>query len=356
MPRTALPVLGAGAAIPLAAFTCLLVGLGGAGASIDLDTGVCGGGGTAAVIGGVAFDAEQLANARTVVIVTARRRLPAYAALVAVTTAYTESRLHNTTTQTDHDSEGLFQQRVSVYGTDVADDPVRASNAFLDRLVRVPHWQIQQVGVDAQTVQRSRFPQRYQPNAGPAAQLLGRYWPSATASTGAAICPGGGGAQPAGTITGPTGNTIAGSTVFPAGLVIKGSLRATRAVRFALAQLGKPYVFGAAGPDSFDCSGLTMAAWASAGRALPHLAAAQADVGAAQPTDLSTARAGDLVLIPGSDGTPQHPGHVGMIAGYVDHPAGRHLYLIQAPETGVPVELTEATEWTGHVVAVRHLA
>jgi cell wall-associated NlpC family hydrolase len=45
---------------------------------------------------------------------------------------------------------------------------------------------------------------------------------------------------------------------------------ARKAVNFALRQVGKPYVFGAAGPYSYDCSGLTMAAWASAGVHLPH--------------------------------------------------------------------------------------
>jgi len=44
-----------------------------------------------------------------------------------------------------------------------------------------------------------------------------------------------------------------------------------------------------------------------------------------------------------------------MVAGSVDRKDGRHLYVIQAPETGVPVELTEATEWSGQIVAVRHI-
>ncbi|MGH3738342.1 MAG: NlpC/P60 family protein [Micromonosporaceae bacterium] len=45
---------------------------------------------------------------------------------------------------------------------------------------------------------------------------------------------------------------------------------AGKAVRYAMAQLGDPYVFGADGPDSFDCSGLTMASWRQAGVSLPH--------------------------------------------------------------------------------------
>ena len=70
------------------------------------------------------------------------------------------------------------------------------------------------------------------------------------------------------------------------------SAQARRAVQFALAQVGKPYVFGAAGPGSYDCSGLTMAAWQRGGVSLPHSAADQYNYGhhvsrdALEPGDL----------------------------------------------------------------------
>ncbi|MFJ7149364.1 NlpC/P60 family protein [Streptomyces sp. NPDC100445] len=48
------------------------------------------------------------------------------------------------------------------------------------------------------------------------------------------------------------------------------SVRGEKAVRYATAQLGKPYVWGAEGPDSFDCSGLTSQAWAAAGHPVPR--------------------------------------------------------------------------------------
>jgi cell wall-associated NlpC family hydrolase len=54
---------------------------------------------------------------------------------------------------------------------------------------------------------------------------------------------------------------------------------AAAAVRYARAQLGKPYQFGADGPGSFDCSGLTMMAWRQGGIALPHSAAGQYGIG-----------------------------------------------------------------------------
>ena len=50
---------------------------------------------------------------------------------------------------------------------------------------------------------------------------------------------------------------------------------AARAIAYAMAQVGKAYVYGAAGPNAFDCSGLTMMAWAQAGVALPHSSSAQ---------------------------------------------------------------------------------
>ncbi|MGN6606494.1 MAG: C40 family peptidase [Jatrophihabitans sp.] len=374
-------------AFPIVSLSGLLLvaGAGTASQPAAVDSG-CGPAGTGQVVDGVPLDADQLANAQTIITVTARRITThaATAAVIAVTTAVTESSLHNTTTQTDHDSEGLFQQRVSLYGAAVAADPVRATTAFLDHLLAVPDWPHRPPGDVAQTVQHSAYPQRYPPNVPLADALVGLFWPTATsiastpvepttrpvpepaggdpattttspagAPSSGAVCAGGGGP---GATVGPVGNVIAGTTTIPPGLVLTGSPAARTAVRFALAQLGKHYLFGAAGPDTWDCSGLTMAAWAAAGIALPHYTVTQAQHGTPIPTDLTTAVGGDLVFIPGSDGTPAAPGHVGMIVGYRDQPDGRHLLLIQAPETGVPVELTDASHWRGLIVAVRHIA
>lgn len=493
------------AAAPLLAMSSVLLVLAGAGANAAPASADCGGAGTGQTIANVKLDAEQMGNAQSIVTVTAGRHLPVFAAVVAVDTAYTEASLHNSTTQTDHDSEGLFQQRVSIYTKAVADDPVRSTNAFLDRLVKIANWQTNPVGVDAQTVQGSARPERYQPNVALAQQIVGQLWGSASAGTAGAtsagsseaaggatstqtfithvlqalklpastgnlnalyavaqlegvndrynplnsvtkepgstsfnsvgvqrytsfdsgvagtvallqgahwngvraalaadkgtaavlaafkaaytwdttvrfpttnlaavaarsvgpaggsatICPGGGaatGGTPAGNIVGPKGNNIAGTTTVPAGFVISGSAKGTLAVKYALKQLGKPYVWAASGPDSFDCSGLTMAAWAAAGMPLPHFTGTQVQQGTPRPTNLSQAVGGDLVFIPGSDGSAANPGHVGMVAGYVDRKDGRHLYIVQAPETGVPVELTEATEWSGQISDVRHIA
>ena len=75
---------------------------------------------------------------------------------------------------------------------------------------------------------------------------------------------------------------------------VPASGRAAAAVKFAMAQVGKAYVYGAAGPNAFDCSGLTMRAWGMAGVALPHSSSAQHGVGT--PVSESDLRPGDLVF------------------------------------------------------------
>ena len=93
------------------------------------------------------------------------------------------------------------------------------------------------------------------------------------------------------------------------------------AVSTAEAQLGKPYVYAGAGPDVFDCSGLTMFAWAAAGVSLPHNAEAQFQ--ALPHVSIDQLQPGDLVFF----GSPIH--HVGMFVG--------NGTMIEAPYTGVNV-------------------
>jgi cell wall-associated NlpC family hydrolase len=73
-----------------------------------------------------------------------------------------------------------------------------------------------------------------------------------------------------------------------------GSGRGVTAANFARAQVGKPYVFGAAGPSAFDCSGLTMAAWGQVGVYLPHAASGQ--YAATSRVDSGSLMPGDLVF------------------------------------------------------------
>lgn len=71
--------------------------------------------------------------------------------------------------------------------------------------------------------------------------------------------------------------------------------RGATAVAFAEAQLGEPYVFGAAGPSSWDCSGLTMGAWQAAGVSLPHSAGGQYSA-VGTKVSMSELQPGDLVM------------------------------------------------------------
>jgi cell wall-associated NlpC family hydrolase len=99
--------------------------------------------------------------------------------------------------------------------------------------------------------------------------------------------------------------------------------QAGKAVQVAMAQIGKPYVWAGAGPNVFDCSGLTMYAWGAAGVLMPHSAAAQYAM--FPHVNRSDLQPGDLVFF----GSPI--GHVGMYVG-----GGQ---MVDAPETGQDVQV-----------------
>jgi cell wall-associated NlpC family hydrolase len=82
------------------------------------------------------------------------------------------------------------------------------------------------------------------------------------------------------------------SVRMPSGVDASG--RAAIAIRYAMAQVGKSYVYGAAGPNAFDCSGLMMMAWAQAGISLPHSSSAQYGVG--RHVSSNELQPGDLVF------------------------------------------------------------
>jgi cell wall-associated NlpC family hydrolase len=120
----------------------------------------------------------------------------------------------------------------------------------------------------------------------------------------------------------------AGATTVPSpvGLIVlapETDPRTAYALSFVVAQLGKPYVWGATGPGTYDCSGLMLRAWAAVGVGVPRVSQAQqASITPVAPAD---ARPGDLVFF----GTPAY--HVGMYIG-----GG---LMINAPYTGAFVRV-----------------
>jgi hypothetical protein len=311
------------------------------------------GGGTQQ-IGDATFTGEQLANAQTIVTVAVQRTLPKRAAVLGLATAMVESQLRNLT-HGDRDSLGLFQQRPSQgWGSpEHILNPVSAAGTFYDHLVVVPGWQTLPPGAAEQEVQRSGFPDRYAPREPAAAALTGRYWQG---PDNPAPPPGGIPVQQVDYAAGGCPDLGRGKLddhgkldpkKLPENFVPPTDPTLNAAVTYALAQLGKPYVWGAEGPAAFDCSGLMQAAWAHAGVAISRSTATQVHDGVAVGS-LSQVRPGDLLFIPGADGTAAHPGHVGMFVG-----SG---YTVDAFDTDHGVILTTLDSWAPKVVAIRRVA
>jgi cell wall-associated NlpC family hydrolase len=114
------------------------------------------------------------------------------------------------------------------------------------------------------------------------------------------------------------------------------------AADWALTQLGKPYVWGGAGPDVYDCSGLTMDAWASAGVPLLHWTGYQWPSGPHIP--ISQLRRGDLVFYATNTADPNTIHHVGIYIG--------NGQMVDAPYTGAYVRI-DSIYWTGLIGATR---
>ena len=335
--------------------------------------GVAGAGRTAGLLGGslcatsgpvTGLTPVQAQNARVVTATTDARTRNPKAAVVAVMTALTESGLRvlsnpagpGSATQGaegigyDHDSVGLFQQR-STWGTAAQRvDPVTSTNLFLDAMLTAPSWPAAEPWRIAQDVQRSAFTGvptaanhfsgvyggNYRAFVSEAQRVVTRIRADGVkldcGGASAAVSPGARGAHGL-----PSGFSLPRTSTSP---------RAAMAVRFALAQLGKPYVWGASGPDGYDCSGLMAAAWGRAGVAITRTTYTQLNDGTA--TTAAALLPGDLVLTPGSDGSLAAPGHVGMFI-------GRGL-VVEAPRTGDVIKVVTYGSFTAAgLAALRHI-
>ncbi|AEY91164.1 NLP/P60 family secreted protein [Streptomyces hygroscopicus subsp. jinggangensis 5008] len=129
----------------------------------------------------------------------------------------------------------------------------------------------------------------------------------------------------------PTPATPAPAAATPPAAAPSGTYatKARKAIAFARAQVGKPCVWGAAGPGSYDCAGLTQAAWKSAGVTLPRTACEQADAGT--PVAPADARPGDLVFF------HDDAGHVGLCTGdgMMIHAPRPGAYVREEPVSGI---------------------
>jgi cell wall-associated NlpC family hydrolase len=278
---------------------------------------------------------EQLANAAVIVAVGQQMSVPPRGYVVALATATQESGLRNLGDlgdHNDHDSLGLFQQRPSQgWGTPAQLlDPRYASRKFYEKLLTVAGWQ-KMLTDAAQAVQHSGQPDAYQK------------W-QADAEADAAFLDGCATLQCA--LDAGDGHTGDGPVPLPPGFTLPPGTppAVVTAIAWVLQQLGTPYSFGGDCTDAHsgnrahqcDCSSLVQQAYRAAGITLPRVTTQQVKVG--QPIfDPNQLRPGDLLFIPGSDGIPEAPGHVGLYLG-----SG---LLVQAPHTGDFVKVTKLSTW-----------
>ena len=114
-------------------------------------------------------------------------------------------------------------------------------------------------------------------------------------------------------------------------------------VDYALSRIGCPYVWGAAGPDAFDCSGLVRWAYLQVGMSLPHQTEALYNAAKAR-LPVSQAQPGDVLWVGYGDG---YNGHVGIAC----HAGGTHY--VHAPTFGARVRDTDGLGWAGFTHALR---
>ncbi|WP_330474626.1 C40 family peptidase [Terrabacter sp. C0L_2] len=309
------------------------------------------------------LSAAQAQNAR-IIVATAEQRAGRAGAYIALTVALAESDLKILSNPNDpagaafpsqgvghdHDSLGLFQQRPGWGSASKRMDATESTQLFVDALLQVRGWQSMTPWHAAQTVQRSAFT-GLPSAANGGSRVVGENYlhQTARASTILRVIEGDGaaldcGGAPADALTPAT----SGAHGLPSNFTLSPTSPAGRtAVAFALAQLGKPYLWGGNGPGSFDCSGLTQQAWRRAGVSIGRVVTEQLLDGS--PTTQTALAPGDLVMIPGSEGTLASPGHVGMYIG--------HGLVVNAPRTGDVVRVVSYKSFVSKGLSgLRHIS
>jgi cell wall-associated NlpC family hydrolase len=143
-------------------------------------------------------------------------------------------------------------------------------------------------------------------------------------------------AGPTMTATAPTGSVAPATGTLVSAAIVRTMLLA------AVSRVGMPYVWGAAGPTSFDCSGLVQWSFAQAGVVMPRVAADQARTGPAVP--VNALAPGDLLFYYTD---PTAPGYISHVAIYL----GDGM-MIQAPQPGMNVEIVPVDLGNGYAGAV----
>lgn len=261
--------------------------------------------------GAARLDQEQLDNAHTIVQVGARLSVPSRGFVIAIATALQESYLRNLH-YGDRDSVGLFQQRPSSGWGTVGEltDPPTSSAKFYRALLRVPDWENMPLTRAAQAVQRSAFPFAYAQWENLSQTLVNQMIGTSNASANSATT----------NVSGIACSTNVGDSP-PNGA-------AGRMLRIALAQRGKPYLWGGIGPSAFDCSGLVAYSWLESGYPL-RVRTAEQMYRVSDRVAPGSERPGDLLFLHFSDGGP---GHVMIVV--------RPGLAVQAPHTGDIIRLS----------------
>jgi hypothetical protein len=259
------------------------------------------------------LDEEQRGIVALIISIGKQRSLAPRAWQVAIQAGMTESGLHNLT-YGDRDSLGVFQMRPSMGWGTVAQvtDPTYEVNKFYDVLLGVPDWENKRPGDAAQAVERSGFPDRYhkwEPMAATLVENVGQVVDVVACGTGM-------------------------------GALLPPSQAAAQAISFALGEQGKPYVWGATGPNSYDCSGLMLRAYESAGVILPRVSRDQYHAGALLP--VRDAQPGDLLFLATDPADPSSIHHVMMYLG--------DNKIVEAQQTGVPVHTRDFSFDEGELV------
>jgi len=129
----------------------------------------------------------------------------------------------------------------------------------------------------------------------------------------------------------PSSSTVAGcATTTGSVSAVPPNQAVATAISYAEDQIGKPYLFGGAGPDAFDCSGLVMMAYRTAGINIARTSQEQWVTEVRVPA--SQVEPGDLVFFAGADGTVTSPGHVGLVIGNGE--------MVEAYATGFPIRIS----------------